>query len=179
MHPGIYRQAGAIWGVLALAALLAESLYKLAPIVLAAFERPLGLSEGLFALGWVSFMAYAEGYRGFQKSFAPRYAARARWLQEQGQLRDLCLAPFFCMGFYAASRRTRIVAWALSLGIPLLVWLIRALNQPWRGLVDLGVMVGLSWGLLALLGFSFAALVRKQERVDPDIIGERVPRSSA
>lgn len=179
MYLSICRHLGALWGGLALVVVLVESLHKLTSIALGAFTHPLGLAEGLFLLGWVCFMAYAEGYRGFQQSFAPRYAARAHWLKEKGQRKDLCLAPFFCMGFYAASRRTQTVAWALSFGIPLLVYLIRALPQPWRGLVDLGVIVGLSWGLVAVLYTSFQALIHNQVYVDPDITEEKTPRSYA
>lgn len=160
---------GAGWGLLALAAILIQALSKLLPLVQTALSQPLTPGQGLFALSWVLFMAWSEGYRGFQRSFSPRFVARAHWLQQQGRGRDLWLAPLFCMGFYRASRRTRAIAWGLSVGIVLLVALIGRLPQPWRGLVDLGVVVGLSWGLISLLFEAWRVLLRQQPGMDPDV----------
>jgi hypothetical protein len=160
---------GAGWGLFALAAILLQALSKLLPLVQTALSQPLTPAQGLFALSWVLFMAWTEGYRGFQRSFSPRFVARAHWLQQRGTGRDLWLAPLFCMGFYRASRRTRIIAWGLTVGIALLVFLIGRLPQPWRGLVDLGVMTGLSWGLVSLLSEAWRVLIRRQPGVDPDV----------
>ena len=57
------------------------------------------------------------------------------------------------MGYFHAKQKTRITAVALTLGIVLLVTLVGYLPVPWRGLVDCGVVLGLSYGIL-----SFAAL---------------------
>ena len=73
------------------------------------------------------------------------------------------------MGFYRASRRTRAIAWGLSVGIMLVVVVIGRLPQPWRGLVDLGVVVGLSWGLISLLVEAWRVLIRRQPGIDPDL----------
>ena len=172
MIPPYSRLAGALgagWSLLALSAILLEALSKLLPLVYTALSQPLTPWQCLFALNWVLFMAWTEGYRGFQCSFSPRFVARAHWLQQQGRGRDLWLAPFFCMGFYRASRRTRAIAWGLSVGIMLVVVVIGRLPQPWRGLVDLGVVVGLSWGLISLLVEAWRVLIRRQPGIDPDL----------
>lgn len=171
------RWLGALWGVAALATIILQALLKLWPIVGGSFYNPLTSAQMIFCIGWILFMAYFEGYRGFQKSFAPRYAARALHLKQSGKFQDLLAAPFFCMGFYAASKRTRIVAWALTGGISLLVLLVRELPLPWRGLVDLGVIVGLSWGLLSLFYNVWLALILNRFPADPDLKKETNPVS--
>ena len=61
------------------------------------------------------------------------------------------LAPFFCMGYFYASKKTKIVAYALTFGIIILIVLVKFLEQPWRGIVDFGVVLGLSYGLISFL----------------------------
>jgi hypothetical protein len=43
--------------------------------------------------------------------------------------------------------------------ITLLVWLLRITPQPWRGIVDGGVVVALAWGAIAMLVLLVRALV--------------------
>jgi hypothetical protein len=68
------------------------------------------------------------------------------------------LGPMFCMALFHARRRNLIVAWTLLGGIILLVTLVRMLPQPWRGIVDAGVVVGLVWGTLSILVFFARAI---------------------
>ena len=44
-----------------------------------------------------------------------------------------------------------MTSWSMVLGIVTLVVLVRRLPQPWRGIIDGGVVVGLSWGIVAIL----------------------------
>ena len=43
------------------------------------------------------------------------------------------------------------VSWVFVIAIVLLVWWVRSLPQPWRGIVDGGVVLGLMWGLGVIL----------------------------
>jgi hypothetical protein len=43
------------------------------------------------------------------------------------------------------------LAWVGTLAIIILVLLVNQLSQPWRGIIDAGVVVGLTWGLASLL----------------------------
>lgn len=131
---------------------------------------PLTLGHWVALLLWVVFMGFTEGYRGFQQAFSPRFAARARWLREHGTPLTLWLAPLFCMGLFGTTRKRKIVAWALTIGIVILVLIIRLLTQPWRGIIDAGVVVGLSWGLASLLWFSAQALATARPVVDPEVV---------
>ena len=64
--------AGAIWGVAGFSLILLDAINRLAHIAVHA------LDTGLTALQWLCLvivvlaLAYAEGYRGFQKKFSPR-----------------------------------------------------------------------------------------------------------
>ena len=114
------------------------------------------------------FMGYAEGYRGFQCRFSPRAAARARYLKQHPTPLRILLAPLFCMGFFHATRKRKIVAYSLTTMIILLIIFVRRLPQPWRGIVDAGVLLGLGWGVISLWYFSLRAFFGKNFSVSPE-----------
>ena len=122
---------------------------------------------GLYAFS-VVFMAYAEGYKGFQLRFSPRVIARAARI---GQAPWWCkpLAPLFCMGLVYATRRRLIASWVLLLGIITLVMLISGLAQPWRGAIDAGVVVGLSWGMISVLAAAGQHLRGRSPEISADM----------
>ena len=142
----------ATWGVLTVSLLLGQALVRLTPLALEPL-RGEGLSPGLLALyvGWVAFNAYAEGYRGFHLKFSPRVVSRAFYLGRHPRPLWLLLALPFCMSLFHASRRQRIVSWTLILVLGGLILAVRALPQPWRGIIDGGVVVGLGLGLASVL----------------------------
>ncbi len=129
--------------------LLLFGLAKLARATVAAFEYPMDAHHLVVLVVAVVLMAWFEGYRGFQLSFSPRFAARALSLRDGVSLPQFALAPLICMGLFWAPRRRLISAWSLTIGIIVLVMLFRQLPQPWRGILDGGVFVGLGWGLIA------------------------------
>ena len=55
----------ACWGVLGFSLLLAEAFYKVSPFVLELMSWPMQPLHWLILVGWVAFMGYSEGYRGF------------------------------------------------------------------------------------------------------------------
>jgi hypothetical protein len=142
---------GALWGGLGVSALLGFAIYRLAPVAWTALGMDLtGLQWGILVV-WVLGMGVGEGYRGFQRAFSPRVAARCRHLRDHPTPLRVLTAPIFAMAFYGAPRRRRVAAFALSAGIVVLVLLVRRLEQPWRGIVDAGVVLGLAWGLVSLM----------------------------
>lgn len=150
-----------LWGMLGVLALLVEAIVRLFPPAIAPLvDGTLTWPQGLIYLGTVVFFAFAEGYRGFQKAFSPRAAARAVWLDREGAPTWLrVLAPLFCMALLHATRRRLIANWILVIGIVILIVLVRMMPQPWRAIVDGGVVVGLSWGAISLL-VSYAQQLR-------------------
>lgn len=149
---------GAFWGVAGVSLLLSFAVYRLAMITVDAFAFPFQWYHWLVFFGNIAFMAHSEGYKGFQQGFSPRVAARARYLIHHPKLSHVLAAPLFCMGYFGATRKRLIVTYALTLGIVLLVIIFHQISQPWRGILDAGVVVGLSWGIASLIWFAFAAL---------------------
>lgn len=140
------------WGILGVLAILSCAVYRLLPLALAAFhEHSFGALEWIVLIVWMAFMIYAEGYKGFHKAFSPRVVARARALRKRPRPLACILAPFYCFGFFYATRKRKIVSWSVALGIVGLIVAVRFLNQPWRGIIDCGVVVGLGLGMLSIL----------------------------
>ena len=142
---------GAVWVAGGLAIVLLDAINRLSRIALHALDEGLTGFQYLVLAVIIILMAYSEGYRGFQKSFSPRSAARAYYLYKNPEPLAILLAPLFCMGFFRASRGPLLFAWVGTALIVLLIILLQMSPQPWRGMVDAGVVVGLSWGLISLL----------------------------
>lgn len=161
--------AAAWWCVGGTLALLIDAIVRLTPVAV----EPL-LADNL---GWgtllgyaisIGFMAYAEGYRGFQLRFSPRLVARARVLSQTPWWVRV-LAPLYGMGMIYAPRRRLIASWGLVFGIIAMIVMIRWLPSPWRGAVDAGVVVGLSWGAISLLVETARAWIGAPNSVDPEL----------
>ncbi len=149
--PGVPLQFSlpALWGLLGVTGLVGSALYRLTPLAVEALRSELTTLQWV-ALGlWLLFMGYYEGYKGFQKAFAPRVASRAFVLHSRGAL-SKALAPLFCMGLFDATRKRKIISRVLVGFVVLLIIGVRFLEQPWRGIIDAGVVLGLGWGLTAV-----------------------------
>lgn len=161
--------AGALWGLAGVLAVLSSAAFRLAPLAVEAFSYPFTRIHWISLAAVVGGMAYAEGYRGFQKAFAPRVAARALYLRDHPRLLHALLAPLFCMGYFHATRRRKITSISLTVGIVILVLLVRHVSQPWRGIIDAGVVVGLGWGLVSLMIFSIMAFGTRPFTYSPEV----------
>jgi hypothetical protein len=60
----------------------------------------------------------------------------------------------------------------VTAGIIVLIILVRLLPQPWRGMVDAGVVVGLAWGMISLILFGLQALGGERFDYSPEVPGE-------
>lgn len=160
---------GAIWGVVGVVLLLGSAVYRLAVLAHEAFSLSWMTRHWVLFVAVILGMAYAEGYRGFQLAFAPRVAARARYLRDHPALARLIFAPLFCMGYFHATRRRQITSVTLTIGIIGLVLLVRLLAQPWRGIIDAGVVVGLAWGIASVVWFAARALTTEEFPYLPEV----------
>ena len=163
---------GAIWGLAGILALLGCAIYRLAPRAMDALRMDLSTVQWVILVVWVLFMIVAEGYRGFKKKFSPRTAARIRHLRDHPTPLHVILAPLFCMGYFHALRKTRIIAFALTFGIALLVIAVKFIDQPWRGIIDAGVVLGLSYGAISLILFTIRALGSGEFPHSPEVPAE-------
>jgi hypothetical protein len=163
---------GAIWGLAGVLALLVSACLRLWPKAVDAFSYPFDWYHWAALVAIVIGMAYAEGYKGFQKAFSPRTAARARYLRQHPRLLHVALAPFFCMGYFYATKRRKMTSISLTLGIIVLIILVSFISQPWRGIIDMGVIVGLAWGIVSLLSFGSQAMGRDPYPYAPEVPDE-------
>src|SRR6185503_2324918 len=117
------------WGVGGVIALLARAMWRLGAIAVEGLGG--GLTAGQLALlvVWSVAILYAEGYRAFQRRFAPRVVARALHLLDRPRLLHVALAPMYCMSLLHARRRSLIAGWALLVGIAALIVVVRQLPQ--------------------------------------------------
>ncbi len=170
-----------LWGVVGYLALLSSAVARLTPLAL----EPIRSGE---MVGWqwllmavfMVFMIYSEGYRGFWKAVGPRVSGRALHLARPGNsLVRRLLAPLFCMSLFGATRKRLIVSWCLYSGIILLVVAVRQLSQPYRGIVDAGVVVGLAMGCASVLYFFARALTGASLPVPTDVPETDIPKKDS
>jgi hypothetical protein len=172
----LFGRFGAAWGISGVCLLMLFAVYRLSGMAVNAFEVDFHWYHWLVLIANVVFMAYSEGYRGFQLALAPRVAARARYLRNHPRLLHVLLAPLFCMGYFHTTRKRLIVAYSVLFGIFVLILIYQQFSQPWRGILDVGVVVGLSWGLVSLVWFSFQAMASESFQYSPEMpLGETHP----
>jgi len=148
------------WALLGVFVLLGQAMWRLGPLAWEPIERGM-LSPAqvtLYAV-WVGFNAYAEGYRAFHRAWAPRVVTRAWLIAENPRALHVLLAPLVAMGLIHATRRRLVISWTLALAIIAAIVALRHVPQPYRGIVDGGVVVGLGLGVLSLV-FHFARSLR-------------------
>jgi hypothetical protein len=162
------------WGTLGVVAVLIDAIIRLLPIALEPIVGDtLDVRGGLAYAAAIIGLAYAEGYRGFQRRFSPRVVARAARLASSAQPAwRIVLAPLMTMGLIHATRHRLLATWSLVAMIVALIILVSLLDQPWRGAVDAGVVVGLSWGSVTILLELVALLRGRAPTIDPDMPGQ-------
>ncbi|CAE8672220.1 unnamed protein product [Polarella glacialis] len=142
------------WGVFGVCAYLGYGVQKVVPIVL----DGLGSIDSWWQWGLLAanllFFAYVEGYKGFQLGFSPRVVARS-WAvseeTEQAPVWHKLLAPAFCIGYFHGTKKRVITSWAVTTGIFLVVIGVKQLANPYRAIIDAGVIVGLIWGIVSII----------------------------
>jgi hypothetical protein len=160
---------GAVWGLAGVALLLGSAIYRLSFLAIESFSYQFLWYHWITLVFVVLCMAYSEGYRAFQKGFSPRVAARARYLRDHPRFLYVLGAPLFCMAYFHAPRKRKITSLSVTVGIVVLVLLVHLLQQPWRGIIDLGVVVGLAWGLISLFVFSILAFTSRVFPYSPEV----------
>lgn len=158
-----------LWGLGGVCILLISAITRLTTIALDSLDYQYAWYHWAILLLNVVFMAYSEGYKGFQKSYAPRLAARIRHLHDNPRFIYALLAPLFGMGYFHSTRRRLITSYVLTLMIVVLVILVHQLPQPWRGILDVGVVVGLFWGLISIVIYSWQALTWQDFPYSPEL----------
>jgi len=157
------------WGVCGFLSILGSAIGRLAPIAAVPF-RQLDLTP----LQWVwygtsiSMFAYVEGYKAFQGKFSPMLVQRALTLSRDATpIHHVVLAPFYSMGLFHATKKRKTVSWSISLGVAMVVGVVKRLPYPWRSIVDAGVVTGLLYGGTSIAIMYVRALLGKPPTADP------------
>lgn len=153
------RYFGALWGVAGIIALLCFAIFRLAPYAVEALHSSLTLPQWLVLVTWCIFMIISEGGDGFERRLAPRIASRAQQIKENGDITAIILAPLYCFGYFRAPVRQMIVSYVAIALIVLAVVIVHQFSQPWRGIVDCGVVLGLAYGVIAIIAKCVSARI--------------------
>ena len=129
-RPAWIGQFAVLWGLAGVVALLCTAIVRLLSISVTAFGYSLTVTHWLVLMASVLFMAYAEGYRTFQKSWAPRVVSRALELRQQWTYIRVLFAPLYCMSFFHATRKRYMTAWITTLCIVALIFLMNRIAHP-------------------------------------------------
>jgi hypothetical protein len=176
MRPWAERLLAA-WGILWVSLLLGRAIWRLTPFALEPWTQHLMTTgEKAIYVGWLVANAYLEGYRGFQLRFSPRVVSRAVYLGQNPRASWLILALPFCMSLFHSSRRQMAVSWSFIAVLVAVIWWVRSLPQPWRGIIDGGVVLGLVWGL-GMIWWLFLGYIGGRKIPPPaDLPPQKAPR---
>lgn len=72
------------------------------------------------------------------------------------------LAPAFCIGYFHGTRKRVITSWCVTTGIFLIVVGVKRMANPYRAIIDAGVMLGLSWGVISIVFLYVRSLLAKR-----------------
>ena len=154
---------GSIWGTGGVLYILYKAISRVFPIAYEPLKKATATSSSSLQLTqfqWICyyisilFFGYVEGYKGFQTKFSPLVVKRSFTLVvgiPQGTIINYIFAPFYSMGLLHATKKRKITSWSITLGVTLLVGIVKRLNEPWRNIIDAGVVCGLSYGMISIL----------------------------
>lgn len=165
----ILATIGALWGAAGALLLLGYAVWRLTLISLDSLQYELTLLQWVLLILNVVFMAYSEGYKGFQKGYSPRVAARCLYIQQNPTFLNTLLAPLFVMGYFHTTKKRLIVTYSLTIMIIFFIVTLQYIAQPWRGIIDAGVVVGLAWGIISLCYFLIQAVFSSKFSCSPEI----------
>lgn len=158
--PWIRISPVALWGIFGVVFLLLNGVHRVLPHALEPLRSAGSIpwwQLGLYLFS-IAFNAYMEGYRGFHLRVAPRVVSRAHELTRHARLIDVILAPLYCGSFYGAPTRKLIIRYTLFFFIVGVIIAMHYVPQPWRGIVDAGVTVGLGIGAFSIVWTYFRSL---------------------
>lgn len=139
------------WAIVGVVALFVEAIVQLARRGVATVRAGLEPIEWLMLAALVVAFVWGEGVNALERRWVPRVVTRAAELRSGGRTIDRALAPIYAMSLIGAERKVLARAWVGVLLIVAAVLLVRALPEPWRGIIDLAVALALSWGLFAIV----------------------------
>ena len=172
LRPSPLGIVAACWASAGLAGLLLYAIVRLTDVVVAGIAFPWDWRHWALAFLNAAFMAWSEGYRGFQRQFSPRTAARVKWLLHNASPVEAALAPLFAMGYVNATPRRMAGTYLLTVFVAGAIIVVHMLPQPWRGALDIGVVIGLTWGLASFVQALRSTFAAEGLPVSPELARE-------
>ena len=167
---GMKRTIAAVWGVAGVIILFSPpSSVWFGPQQTLLMLSSIGITGSSWCWSWLSWFTW--------KATVPSKRDFHRGLQQErvisGRTIHLCTHYLRRSSawpiFMHRKEESSVSGSSVTAGIIVLVLLMRFLPQPWRGIIDAGVVMGLSWGLVALLVFSIQALTLDTFDHSPDV----------
>jgi hypothetical protein len=141
--------------------MFAEAIWRLGARAMITVGTDLSVWEWLAFSMLITAFGYYEGFRALHQRFVPAVLKRAYDIGPG--LAPAALAPFTALGLVNAPKVTLRHAWISVVLIVAAVLAVRAMPEPWRGIVDGAVAVALSIGLVSML-LRFSAWARGSQR---------------
>jgi hypothetical protein len=138
------------WALFGVAAVFAVPIARLAARGIATVGAGLAPPEWFALAALTALFVYTEGVRALQRRWGPHMIRRTVALASERRVWVRLLAPLYALSLVAAPRRELARAWVGLCAIVAAVLLVRALPDPWRGIIDLAVAVALTWGSSAI-----------------------------
>lgn len=140
------------WGVIQVLSILGNAIKRLAPLAIQPIiQKDLLPTQIVVMVLWCSYMIYTEGYQTFQLKYSPLVVKRAFGLSNNLSIMNCLFAGPYCMGLFGATKKRMIISWSVTLGVFGLIKIVKKLPYPWRSIVDAGAVLGLTYGVLAIL----------------------------
>ena len=139
------------WGVIQVLSILANAIKRLVPLAIQPIvQKDLTPTQIATCALWCAYMIFTEGYQTFQLKFSPLVVKRAFGLSSNATIINCLFAGPYSMGLFGATRKRMVVSWSVTLGVFAIVKVVKRLPYPWRSIVDAGVVLGLTYGALAM-----------------------------
>jgi hypothetical protein len=141
------------WCTLQVVGILSMSIIRIVPIVAQLFrdQNEMNALAWSATFIWCCLMAYYEGYKGFYLKFCPVVVERSFTLEDPVLSPSVILGGPYAMGLFKADKHRLITSWTLLFMIFWMIKLVKLLPYPYRAMVDAGVLVGISCGILSLV----------------------------
>ena len=165
----------ACWATVGICGLLLFAVVRLSMVVAEGAEVSWDWRHWAVAAANAAFMAWSEGYRGFQLRFSPRSAARVKWLLHHASGLSAVLAPVFAMGYFNATPRRMVGVYGLTVFVVGAIVVVHVLPQPWRAALDIGVVIGLAWGVVSFLWSLKRTFAARGFPVSPELADGAAP----
>jgi hypothetical protein len=146
------------WALAGVALIFAVSIARLGARGVATVGAGLGPFEWAALVALTVTFVYTEGVRALQKRWGPHMVRRTAQLAAEPRAWVRLLAPLHALSLIHAPPPELARAWTGLFAITAAILLVRALPEPWRGIIDLAVSIALTWGTVAIAVLTVRAL---------------------